>query len=124
MAPRILVIEDSNEIQEILQMTLQFNGYNVEGASNGLEGLKAVESRGPFDLIICDLDMPVMSGVEFIRRYRTERPEPTPIIVLTAEMGEAVNEAMAVGANQSIYKPFEPIRLLEEIQKRVGPTSP
>jgi len=123
MASRILIVEDNAEIREILQITLEFNAYEVVAAANGREALEAVETRGPFDLILCDLDMPVMNGMEFMRRYRAERGAATPILSLTAEIGPVIDEALASGANGTIHKPFEPIPLLEEIRSRLGQAS-
>ena len=117
MAQRILVVEDSNEIQEILQMTLAFSGYEVVCAGNGREGLDALQARGPFNLVITDLDMPVMSGVDFIRHCRADHDPDLPIIVLTAEIPELIEKAVAAGANKVIPKPFEPIQLLDNIAK-------
>jgi len=117
MAKRILIVEDSPDIQNILKMTLEFEGYEVSTANNGLEGIECVKSSEPFDLIFSDLDMPVMNGIEFIRRYRAEREDGAPILVLTAEIGQVVGDALGAGANGTIKKPFEPMQLLDEVGK-------
>jgi two-component system chemotaxis response regulator CheY len=117
MSARILVIDDSEHLNCILKLTLEFKGYEVFAAENGLEGLETVKIKGPFDLILCDIEMPVMNGVEFVRRYRTETGLATPIIMLTAEGTELISHALASGATAAILKPFEPIQLMNEIEK-------
>lgn len=117
MAARILIIDDSEHLRVVLKLTLEFKGYEAHLAGDGREGLEAVTRQGPFDLIFCDIDMPVMNGLEFVRRYRAEVSSATPIIMLTAEGGELISGALAVGANAAVRKPFEPIQMLREIDK-------
>ncbi len=114
---RILIVEDSKELQDITKMTLEFNGHEAATADNGKEGLEAVAASGPFDLILCDVAMPVMDGLEFMRRFRAEYGRATPIIVLTAESGDIATKASEAGATGYIPKPFEPIQLLEVISQ-------
>lgn len=116
MSGRILVIDDSEHLRTILKLTIEFGGYEVVLAENGAEGLDAVK-KTPFDLIFCDIEMPVMNGVEFVRRYRAEVSPITPILMLTAEGTDLIRHALASGANNVIMKPFEPIRLMKEIGK-------
>ncbi|MCX7012901.1 MAG: response regulator [Candidatus Sumerlaeota bacterium] len=117
MAARILVVEDSCEIQEIVRMTLEFGGYEVVCAGNGREGLDALQAQGPFHLVLTDLDMPVMNGVDFIRFCRADHDAKIPILVLTAEIPELIEKAVAAGANKVIPKPFEPIQLMGDIAR-------
>lgn len=116
MNARILVIDDSEHLQSVLKLTLEFKGYEVSVADNGREGLEAARA-GAFDLIFCDIEMPVMNGVEFVRRFRAEVSPATPIIMLTAENAEVIGHALASGATAAVQKPFEPILLLEQIGK-------
>lgn len=117
MSRRILLIEDSSHLRQILTFTLEFKGYEVQEAADGRQGLERVHnSEQPYDLIFCDLAMPVMNGVEFVRRYRAEQGSEVPIILITAEGEELISEAMKAGANGCVVKPFEPVRLLEEIE--------
>jgi two-component system chemotaxis response regulator CheY len=119
MAGRILIIDDALHLRQMLKITLEYKGYTVAEAENGLEGLKAAQGQ-PFDLILCDIEMPVMNGVEFVRRFRDELGSATPIVMLTAEGGDLMKRALAAGATASLTKPFEPIALLSEIEKYVG----
>ncbi len=115
MSARILAIDDSDHLREVLCLTLQFNGYAVQAAADGLDGLAAAHAE-PFDLIICDIEMPRMDGIEFVRRYRLELGDQTPIIMLTAEGDELIQRARAAGANAVVTKPFEPMRLFAVIK--------
>lgn len=118
MGARILVIDDTEHIRSILTMMLKFKGYAIAEAQNGLEAMEAARG-GSFDLIFCDIDMPVMNGVEFVRQYRQEIDKDTPIIMLTAEGNELISTALNVGATACVKKPFEPIHLLGEIEKHL-----
>lgn len=121
MGANILVIEDSEDFRELLRMTLEFKGHTVRCAADGAEGLEAAREE-TFDLIISDLEMPILSGVEFVRRFRAASKEPTPVIVLSAANDELVHQALAAGASGYVAKPFEPIELLKEIEKYLGDT--
>jgi two-component system, chemotaxis family, chemotaxis protein CheY len=121
MSARILVIDDAEHLRSILQLTLEFEGYTVVTAGNGIEGLERA-AEGALDMIFCDIDMPGMNGVEFVARYRAQYGEVTPIIMLTAEGDDLIQKALAVGATAALHKPFEPIRVQKEVEKRLGNT--
>jgi two-component system chemotaxis response regulator CheY len=116
---RILVIDDAEHLRTVLELTLKFKGYEVVTAADGQAGLEAARA-GAFDLVFCDIEMPVMNGIEFVKRYRAEVSRETPILMLTAEGSELVAQALAAGATSAFVKPFEPIRLLKEVEQRLG----
>jgi two-component system, chemotaxis family, chemotaxis protein CheY len=116
---RILVIDDAEHLRTVLELTLKFKGYEVVTAANGQEGLEAARA-GAFDLVFCDIEMPVMNGIEFVKRFRSEVSRETPVLMLTAEGSELINQALAAGATSAFIKPFEPIRLLKEVEQRLG----
>jgi two-component system chemotaxis response regulator CheY len=119
MSANVLVIDDAEHIRTMLQLTLEFEGHRVATAADGAEALaKARDDR--FDLIFCDIDMPGMNGLEFVARYREHLDARTPIIMLTAEGGELIQKALAAGATAVVHKPFEPIRVLKEVEKYLG----
>lgn len=107
--PLVLVVDDEPGILRLINLVLSNNGYRVEMAENGAEALHVAEHRRP-DLIILDLRLPEMSGLEVMRRIR-ERMS-TPVILLT---GQAQNEAKVAGlesgADDYIVKPFNPREL-------------
>lgn len=116
MSTRILIVDDSDHIREMLKMTLEFKGYLVTAAEDGRGGLQFALAE-PYDLILCDIDMPVMNGLEFVRQYRESVSTATPLIMLTAEGNELTGRAMTAGATAIINKPFEPLAMLDEIEK-------
>ncbi|MEJ2407115.1 MAG: sigma-54 dependent transcriptional regulator [Candidatus Thiodiazotropha sp.] len=103
---RILVVDDEAKMRRILEMSLRSLGHDVEQAGDGIEALAAIEST-PFDLVLTDLRMPRMDGIELLRELR-ERGEEVPVIVLTAYGTiETAVEAMKCGAADYIIRPFE-----------------
>jgi two-component system chemotaxis response regulator CheY len=116
MTAHILIVDDSEHLQTVLKLTLEFKGHGVTVAGDGRAALEAARAE-KFDLIFCDIEMPVMNGIEFVRQFRAELGSATPIVMLTAEGDELARRALAAGATGLIHKPFEPIALLKEIDK-------
>ena len=85
-AQRILVVEDDREIAEILKLHLEDTGCNVELAHDGMTGLQRALEKA-FSLVILDLMLPALDGLELCRRLRA-RPDYTPILMLTAKSSE------------------------------------
>ncbi|HVG19004.1 MAG TPA: response regulator [Blastocatellia bacterium] len=107
MCEKILVVEDHADTREILSTLLQFEGWNVIKAEDGLEGLEMAESQHP-DLILTDINMPRLNGINFITRLRTN-PDfaDVPIVALTAYGQIMKDEAIDAGANRVMDKPIE-----------------
>lgn len=118
MAKTILVVDDSESIREIVSFTLENEGYKVLIGVDGQDALKHLSS-GPIDLILTDLHMPVMNGIEFIKTVRGNNDfKTTPILFLTTESQTAKKlEAKEAGATGWIIKPFVPAKLIEAINK-------
>jgi len=102
---RILIVDDNKELREILEEYLRGEGHSVSGSANGRDALERNREK-PFDLIITDLNMPEVSGMELIRTIRKENQE-TEFVIITgyASMDSAV-EAVRIGAFDYIVKPF------------------
>ncbi len=113
---RILVVDDSAEVRDFLANTLLHpEGYAVEVARSGKEGLDKVTSNPP-DLVITDQAMPKMTGLEMISKMRARGLE-TPVILMTAEGSEEIaSQAFRVGVSYYFVKPFDPIELQEAIE--------
>jgi DNA-binding response OmpR family regulator len=111
--PRILLVDDEPSLLESLRYTLSRAGYAVATAADGVAALELAEDFVP-DLVILDLGLPKLDGVEVCRRLRAE-PETsqTTIVMLTAAAGEeAEREAEDAGADLFLTKPFSPLELL------------
>lgn len=118
MSRRALVVDDSTSMRQMVGYTLTQAGFEVREGANGQEGLDRLDS-GPVELIITDLNMPVMDGLTFIKAVRS-RPafKFTPILMLTTEAGDArKQEAKVAGATGWIVKPFDPEKLLQVVGK-------
>jgi CheY-like chemotaxis protein len=112
---KILIVEDHPDSRDLLALYLRMRGYTVYTAEDGLEGLKLIQLDCPA-LIITDLSMPRLDGVEMIKRVR-QIPECriTPIIVMTAFGIDEESAALKAGANQTIAKPIEYESLIHRI---------
>ena len=109
---RVLVVEDNSNIQDILSMILYSMGFEVALAKNGLEGL-AVFLDGSFDMVLTDLQMPIMDGSRLARLIKESSPG-TPVILLTGADMQTVKERIKDGPVDSvIFKPFN----IDDFQK-------
>lgn len=119
MTQRILIVDDAENMREMLRLTLDFEGYETELACNGVEALE-IARQSEFNLILCDIEMPEMDGLQFVKRYRNEFGGDTPIVMLTAEDNEiTLDRSLEAGATSVLIKPFEPIRMLDEVRDRI-----
>lgn len=115
MTNRILIIEDEESIARVLQLELQFEGYEAEMAHTGTEGLLRYREQ-EWDLILLDVMLPEMSGIDVLKRIRTTELQ-TPVIMLTAKSDvEDKVKGLDLGANDYITKPFEIEELLARIR--------
>lgn len=115
-----LVVDDSISMRQMVAFTLTEAGFAVIEAGNGRDAADAVSSR-KVDLVITDLNMPVMDGIGLIRVLRASQNNRfTPILMLTTEsQASKKQEGKAAGATGWIVKPFNPTRLVEVISKVV-----
>jgi len=106
-ARRILVVEDNTDSRDILAKLLRMSGYEVISASNGESGYAAALNEVP-DLIITDINMPVMDGIQLLKKVRSDEVlSKTAVLVVTAFGGNAAREAIEAGADASTAKPFD-----------------
>lgn len=121
MSRTVLTVDDSKAIRDMVAFTLEPQGYRVIGAADGAEGLVRFKADS-VNLVITDLNMPVMNGIEMIRRLRAEpRGAGVPIVMLTTETKpEMKAEGKAAGATGWINKPFDADTLVAVAKKLVG----
>ena len=114
MAEKILIIEDEEKLARFVELELMHEGYSVDKAFDGRDGLSRAES-GDYDLLLLDIMLPGMSGLELLRRLR--RTKQTPVIMVTArdQVMDKVT-GLDMGADDYITKPFEIEELLARIR--------
>ncbi|OZG75292.1 response regulator [Hahella sp. CCB-MM4] len=118
---KILAVDDSASMRQMVAFTLKGAGYQVDEASNGQEALGKAKSN-KYDLVITDVNMPVMDGITLIKNLRAEASYKfTPLLMLTTESGaDKKSEGKAAGATGWIVKPFNPDQLVSTIKKVLG----
>lgn len=113
---KILIVDDQFGIRILLTEILQKDGYTLFQASNGIQALSIVEEHEP-DLVLLDMKIPGMDGLEILRRIKEIRPS-TEVMMMTA-YGELnmINEAIRLGAEKHFSKPFDIDELRKEIRE-------
>lgn len=124
MADRILIVDDSATLRASVDYTLSEAGYKVVQASNGKEALELLASYGgkndKISMIITDINMPLMDGIDFIRKVKETPFKFIPILVMTTESEESKKlEGKEAGASGWLVKPFKPEQLLKIVSKFV-----
>ncbi len=121
MGKKILFVDDSASMRQILKIAICDAGYDVITADDGQQGLaKARQER--FNLIISDVNMPNMNGIEMLKSIKSDATNKfTPVVMLTTESGEEMKQqGKAAGAKVWVVKPFKPDKLLMVIKKLIG----
>src|SRR6266446_4081783 len=117
MASRVLIVEDERDIRDLLLFHLEREGFQVSSASSGEEALRQVRHATP-DLVLLDLMLPAMGGLEVCRKLRQDPATVAlPIVMLTAK-GDEVDRVLGLelGADDYIVKPFSPKELLARVR--------
>jgi DNA-binding response OmpR family regulator len=115
---KVLIVEDEARIASFLIKGLTARGYSVEHASTGGDGLARVVSDGDFDLVLLDLGLPDVDGLEVLRDIRV-RGLKIPVIILTARAADR-EAGLRLGADDFLVKPLPFSRLLEHVRARAG----
>ena len=119
---KILIVDDSIVQRNWTKRSLQPYDYQLIEAENGALALDAVETHQP-DLILCDLNMPVMGGIECLKIMQ-ERDTNIPVIVITADIQDSTKEqCLSLGARTVLHKPVQEQHLLTEVAKVLGETA-
>jgi two-component system, OmpR family, alkaline phosphatase synthesis response regulator PhoP len=114
---KILVIDDEKDLRELVKYSLQKEGFGVESVNDGESGLAAAVSSPP-DLVLVDLMMPGIDGLEVCRRLRSDnRTNAIPVVILTAKSGEPDRVVgLELGADDYVTKPFSPRELAARVK--------
>ena len=120
-AGRVMVIDDDHGVREILSLALSEEGYDVESAMDGAEGL-AMLARSPADVVIVDMRMPELDGSNFCRLYAEQTDGRGRVILMTAMAGRSVT-ADIPGVVEWIAKPFDLDEVLDVIARIIGASS-
>lgn len=117
----ILIVDDSQTVRQVLQLALADAGYEVIEAEDGFDALRKI-SGAQVDMLITDLNMPNMDGLELIKKVREDSQHRfTPIVMLTTESSEEKKKAgREAGASGWIVKPFKPEQLLKVVKMVLG----
>jgi len=118
MSLKILTVDDSKTIRMIVKKAFKAYDCELHEAENGVEGLALAAKEAP-DLIVLDITMPVMNGVEMLEKLKSENNlKNIPVIMLTAESGkENVMQIVKMGVNDYMVKPFKGPQLIERVEK-------
>src|SRR3954468_3897254 len=117
--PKVLVVEDSNVLQMYYrQIFAKLAGYHVTFTKNGRQALDHIDNNGMPDVVVLDINMPVMDGLEFLGHFRGDRkPPPARVIIVTTEGREDdYKRGLEAGASAYLKKPFTPENLTELVQ--------
>lgn len=118
---KVLVVDDSTSMRQMVSFTLSKAGYQVVEAADGKQALAAAE-KSQCELVISDLNMPVMDGITLVKNLRElDQYKHTPILMLTTESTvDKKMEGKKAGATGWIVKPFDPDKLLDTVRKVLG----
>jgi DNA-binding response OmpR family regulator len=113
--PRVLVADDDADIRDLVEFKLTRAGYAVESVADGLSAWASFEHDPP-QLVVLDVMMPGLSGMEVLRRIRLSATASVPVLLLSAKSRDSdVDNGFAVGADDYIIKPFSPRELLDRV---------
>ena len=122
MTSKIIVVDDSRTARQQVRDALADTGFEIIEAVDGEDGLAKIAEQRGLSLVICDVNMPKMNGLEMLRALRQTQPAVnTPVVMLTTEgQPELLQQAKQAGARGWIVKPFKPALLVAAVRKLVG----
>ena len=123
MTKKLLTVDDSPSVCKLVEFSLKAKGFQVSSAKNGIEALKLM-SEAQFDAIILDINMPLMNGLEFLQKIKSDEGfSSIPVVMLTTEgQDEDKDKAISLGATAYIVKPFKPTQLLSLLERILPPS--
>jgi two-component system chemotaxis response regulator CheY len=116
---KVLVVDDASFMRMRMTKLLTENGYEVEEAENGAEAVAKYQDSKP-DLVLMDITMPVMDGIEAVKKIKEADADANIIMCSAIGQQAMVIEALKAGAKDFIVKPFQPDRIIESIERVLG----
>ena len=118
----VLIVDDSLTVRQQVSLTLTSAGYQIVEASDGREGVDALRAHAEIAMVLCDLNMPRMNGIEFLDSIRGDATGlPVPVVMLTTDGSpELIARAKRAGAKGWIVKPFQTDLLLAAVRRIAG----
>lgn len=117
----VIVVDDSKTLRQQLRIALSDAGYNCIEAEDGKDGLDKIKANAAAKLVICDVNMPRMNGLEMLEAIKKDAVAAPPVLMLTTEgQRELIERAKAAGAKGWIIKPFKPDLLIAAVKKLAG----
>jgi len=124
---RILLVEDETLLRRLIAQFLRGEGFEIVEAGDGREGVERFSSSNPFDLVLLDLNLPILPGIEVCRRIKLQRPKQPVIICSAAILDSHIAALAAMEVDQFLSKPYHPAELLSritiELQRPVQPSA-
>jgi two-component system chemotaxis response regulator CheY len=122
MAKKVLIVDDSRTVRQQLGIVLTEAGYEVVEASDGLDGAEKIAASNDLAMVICDVNMPRMNGIEMLTFLKQDPKHANLLVLMLTTEGQPalIARAKAAGARGWIVKPFKPDLLLGTVRKLVG----
>jgi two-component system chemotaxis response regulator CheY len=122
MGKKVLIVDDSRTIRQQVSFTLSKGGYDVVEAEDGRDGIEKLKANPDVAMIVSDVNMPNMNGLEMVEAISADAAAPKPpIVMLTTEgSGEMIARAKQAGAKGWLVKPFKPDQLIAVVAKLAG----
>ena len=119
MSKKVMIVDDSGSFRTVVKLALQKASYTVVEAGDGKEALAKLDGNLKVNLIVCDVNMPNMDGLSFLKQVKGQAAYKfVPVIMLTTESQESKKaEGRAAGAKAWITKPFQPSQLVDAVNK-------
>ena len=114
-AGKLLLVEDEHVLRGLIAQFLRAEGYEVVEAADGSEGVEFFAARGPFDLVLLDLNLPILSGVDVCRSIKSQQPTQAVIICSAAILDSHISALLTMNVEQFLSKPYHPLDLLDLI---------
>jgi len=119
-AGKLLLVEDEDLLRKLIAQFLHGQGYQVIEAADGQQGVELFARLSPFDLVLLDLNLPVLSGVDVCRRIKAEKPDQPVIICSGAILDSHVVALQDLNVHQFLSKPYHPVELANRIVQEIS----